>query len=212
MSSDYHHHHQSGKKRHQCSVCQKKFGRPSALLTHMYTHTGERPFKCHVQGCGRDFTVQSNLRRHLKVHSPSPSPRRRLSAQMRYQFLQELMEKRERSFMTTTTSSCTAKYHYPSTETLPTQNDHQDVSSSLSSSPIISPSPSSSPRFTRPFYECNDVVDKWLNNNNNNNPPSSNVNHHEFSTHQSNPSITQQPETTLPFILLQYPRGHNIHF
>lgn len=45
MSSD---HHQSGKKRHQCSVCQKKFGRPSALLTHMYTHTGERPFKCHV--------------------------------------------------------------------------------------------------------------------------------------------------------------------
>lgn len=46
MSSDIS--YQSGKKRHQCSVCQKKFGRPSALLTHMYTHTGERPFKCHV--------------------------------------------------------------------------------------------------------------------------------------------------------------------
>ncbi|CDH52705.1 predicted protein [Lichtheimia corymbifera JMRC:FSU:9682] len=205
MSSD---HHQSGKKRHQCSVCQKKFGRPSALLTHMYTHTGERPFKCHVQGCGRDFTVQSNLRRHLKVHSPSPSPRRRLSAQMRYQFLQELMDKRERSFMTTTTTSpCTARYHYSSSETSPTQNDQPDVSSSLSSS-SISPSPSASPKFTRPFYECDDV-DKWLHNN----PPSPKANHHELSTQQSNPSsVTQQPENTLPFILLQYPRGHNIYF
>ncbi|KAI7882366.1 hypothetical protein K492DRAFT_206238 [Lichtheimia hyalospora FSU 10163] len=188
----------SSKKRHQCSVCQKKFGRPSALLTHMYTHTGERPFKCHVQGCGRDFTVQSNLRRHLKVHSPSPSPRRRLSAQMRYQYLKELMEKRERSFMTM--PSCTAEYHHPpSSVTLPTQSNHDPQVSSSSSSPI---SPSSSPKSVS-YYN----VDKWLN------PPSSNMvsNNHPSSTQPSNP-VVAPAENSLPFILLQYPRSHSINF
>ncbi|KAI8138131.1 hypothetical protein BJV82DRAFT_524077, partial [Fennellomyces sp. T-0311] len=51
-----------------CEFCFKAFTRPSALRPHRYTHTGEKPFACHVPGCGRRFTVISNLRRHYKVH------------------------------------------------------------------------------------------------------------------------------------------------
>ncbi|CAK7214581.1 hypothetical protein SCUCBS95973_002195 [Sporothrix curviconia] len=61
-------------KKHKCKVCEKRFTRPSSLQTHMYSHTGEKPFACDVPGCGRNFSVVSNLRRHKKVHKDlSPS-------------------------------------------------------------------------------------------------------------------------------------------
>ncbi|KPI45199.1 Zinc finger protein C25B8.19c [Cyphellophora attinorum] len=55
-------------KKHKCKVCDKRFTRPSSLQTHMYSHTGEKPFACDYDGCGRHFSVVSNLRRHKKVH------------------------------------------------------------------------------------------------------------------------------------------------
>lgn len=58
----------SSQKKHKCKVCEKRFTRPSSLQTHMYSHTGEKPFACDVEGCGRHFSVVSNLRRHRKVH------------------------------------------------------------------------------------------------------------------------------------------------
>lgn len=77
----------SSQKKHKCKICDKRFTRPSSLQTHMYSHTGEkrksfghyvaslRPlltnalaFACDVEGCGRHFSVVSNLRRHRKVH------------------------------------------------------------------------------------------------------------------------------------------------
>lgn len=58
----------STQKKHKCKVCDKRFTRPSSLQTHMYSHTGEKPFSCEVEGCGRHFSVVSNLRRHKKVH------------------------------------------------------------------------------------------------------------------------------------------------
>ncbi|KAL1876380.1 hypothetical protein VTK73DRAFT_9395 [Phialemonium thermophilum] len=58
----------STQKKHKCKVCDKRFTRPSSLQTHMYSHTGEKPFACDVEGCGRQFSVVSNLRRHRKVH------------------------------------------------------------------------------------------------------------------------------------------------
>ncbi|KAF2278124.1 uncharacterized protein EI97DRAFT_245882 [Westerdykella ornata] len=58
----------STQKKHKCKVCDKRFTRPSSLQTHIYSHTGEKPFACEVKGCGRCFSVVSNLRRHQKVH------------------------------------------------------------------------------------------------------------------------------------------------
>jgi len=68
----------SSQKKHKCKICDKRFTRPSSLQTHMYSHTGEKPFACEVEGCGRHFSVVSNLRRHRKVHKSDgrdhPSP------------------------------------------------------------------------------------------------------------------------------------------
>ncbi|KAJ3229413.1 hypothetical protein HDU81_005382 [Chytriomyces hyalinus] len=54
-------------RRYLCSLCSKRFTRPSTLRTHMNSHTGERPFVCTAAGCGWKFTVLSNLKRHLKI-------------------------------------------------------------------------------------------------------------------------------------------------
>ncbi|CEP18400.1 hypothetical protein [Parasitella parasitica] len=54
--------------RYYCPFCKKAFNRPSSLRIHTYSHTGEKPFVCQEEGCGRQFSVQSNMRRHLRVH------------------------------------------------------------------------------------------------------------------------------------------------
>ncbi|BFZ56583.1 hypothetical protein PYCC9005_003630 [Savitreella phatthalungensis] len=63
----------SNQKKHVCPVCKKRFTRPSSLTTHIYSHTGEKPFVCPVDGCGRHFSVISNLRRHRKIHKSGGS-------------------------------------------------------------------------------------------------------------------------------------------
>ncbi len=56
------------RKRNICQYCSKEFSRPSSLQTHIYTHTGEKPFICTFKGCGKKFSVRSNLVRHMKLH------------------------------------------------------------------------------------------------------------------------------------------------
>ncbi|KAH7096759.1 hypothetical protein BKA62DRAFT_624659 [Auriculariales sp. MPI-PUGE-AT-0066] len=50
-----------------CEFCGKVCDRPSTLKTHLNSHTGVRPHACTVPGCGRQFTVLSNMYRHAKV-------------------------------------------------------------------------------------------------------------------------------------------------
>ncbi|KIJ56181.1 hypothetical protein M422DRAFT_239387 [Sphaerobolus stellatus SS14] len=52
-----------------CEVCGSRFERNIDLETHMRSHTGERPFVCRVPGCGKAFTVKSNMLRHERTHN-----------------------------------------------------------------------------------------------------------------------------------------------
>ncbi|KAF9482361.1 hypothetical protein BDN70DRAFT_435995 [Pholiota conissans] len=67
----------SREKKHACTMCHKRFDRPSTLRKHLLVHTGEKAFVCDT--CGRRFGVASNLNRHVKrcilkpVNTPSPN-------------------------------------------------------------------------------------------------------------------------------------------
>ncbi|KAH6618533.1 hypothetical protein C7974DRAFT_415904 [Boeremia exigua] len=50
--------------RYICSTCNKAFSRPSSLRIHSHSHTGEKPYKCPQSGCGKAFSVRSNMKRH----------------------------------------------------------------------------------------------------------------------------------------------------
>ncbi|WWD21275.1 hypothetical protein CI109_105759 [Kwoniella shandongensis] len=69
-------------KKHVCAVCSKKFNRPSALVTHTSVHTGVKPYMCRRDGCGRTFSVQSNLRRHQRTHERKEAQARETGCQI----------------------------------------------------------------------------------------------------------------------------------
>ncbi|THU88571.1 hypothetical protein K435DRAFT_761759 [Dendrothele bispora CBS 962.96] len=62
-------------KKHICTLCRKRFNRPSSLRIHMNTHTGATPFCCPYPGCGRKFNVNSNMRRHYRNHNTTAATR-----------------------------------------------------------------------------------------------------------------------------------------
>ncbi|CCK71520.1 C2H2-type zinc finger protein KNAG_0H01070 [Huiozyma naganishii CBS 8797] len=58
----------SKKNRYGCSICGKRFARPSSLNTHLNTHTGDKPYTCPHGSCSKVFNARSNMTRHYKTH------------------------------------------------------------------------------------------------------------------------------------------------
>lgn len=106
-------------KKYRCGTCGKRFNRPSSLRIHVNTHTGATrkhllpptssisagdlvllirlslAFQCPYPSCGREFNVNSNMRRHYRNHdstssrssvaaSPSPQAPVEFEAQERF--------------------------------------------------------------------------------------------------------------------------------
>ncbi|RAK96748.1 C2H2 finger domain protein [Aspergillus ibericus CBS 121593] len=64
---------QQNHDRYICRTCHKAFSRPSSLRIHSHSHTGEKPFRCTHAGCGKAFSVRSNMKRHERgCHSGRP--------------------------------------------------------------------------------------------------------------------------------------------
>ncbi|KAI3384750.1 hypothetical protein SNEBB_006987 [Seison nebaliae] len=55
------------RKEWKCETCGKIFDRPSLLIRHVRTHTGEKPHHCEV--CGKSFSTSSSLNTHVRIHS-----------------------------------------------------------------------------------------------------------------------------------------------
>uniref|UniRef100_A0A8C6SYQ0 C2H2-type domain-containing protein n=1 Tax=Neogobius melanostomus TaxID=47308 RepID=A0A8C6SYQ0_9GOBI len=57
----------SERKKHQCSVCKKRFCRKSQLHRHVKVHTGEKPFRCST--CKKTFAYKNVLKAHSRTHT-----------------------------------------------------------------------------------------------------------------------------------------------
>ncbi|XP_067635778.1 uncharacterized protein [Eurosta solidaginis] len=54
-------------RKHQCTLCTKRFVGSYELKVHMRVHTGEEPYACHL--CDRRFKIKVHLTYHLQQHA-----------------------------------------------------------------------------------------------------------------------------------------------
>uniref|UniRef100_H3BCZ7 GDNF inducible zinc finger protein 1 n=1 Tax=Latimeria chalumnae TaxID=7897 RepID=H3BCZ7_LATCH len=57
----------TGEKPYECSICHSRFAQPSQLKIHIRSHTGERPYIC--EDCGACFADKGKLNGHKRTHT-----------------------------------------------------------------------------------------------------------------------------------------------
>ncbi|VVN19523.1 RHS repeat-associated core domain-containing protein [Pseudomonas fluorescens] len=55
--------------RHVCLTCNKDFSTKGNLKMHQTVHSGEKPFPCTYQGCGKSFASNFHLIQHMQTHT-----------------------------------------------------------------------------------------------------------------------------------------------
>ncbi|XP_069464363.1 GDNF-inducible zinc finger protein 1-like isoform X2 [Ambystoma mexicanum] len=57
----------TGEKPYECSICHSRFAQPSQLKIHTRSHTGEKPYIC--EDCGACFADKGKLNGHKRTHT-----------------------------------------------------------------------------------------------------------------------------------------------
>lgn len=66
-------HHNPSRQMYKCLKCTKEYTSKDSLRDHIYTHTGEKPYRC-TFGCDLSFAYRGGLNQHIRHHhKPLPN-------------------------------------------------------------------------------------------------------------------------------------------